>query len=76
MLQEEFKFKAQFGSAIIDAKISVYWTDTYYLFLDNALTGILSYRNNCWSFAASGNQDYNSDDLLVLAEIIQTNLKP
>lgn len=74
MNHDEFRFKAQFCDEVIDARIQLYWTDTYYLFLNNCLQGVLQLRDGSWSFAASSNQDYNSDDLLVLAEIIETNL--
>jgi len=74
MNHDEFRFKAQFADEVIDARIQLYWTDTYYLFLNNRLQGVLMKREDSWRFAASTNQDYNSDDLLVLAEIIETNL--
>ena len=75
MEHNDFKFKAQFGDEVCDARIQVYWNETYYVFLNKCLQGVLTKRKDSWTFAASSNQDYNGDDILVLAEIIETNLK-
>lgn len=74
MDHEEYKFKAQFGDEVFNARVSVHWTDTYYVFLNKYLQGVLMKRGDSWTFAPSTNQDCNSDDILVLAEIIETNL--
>ena len=74
MNHQEHNFKAQFVDEVFDARVSVHWVDTYYLFLNKYLHGIIMKRGNSWIFAPSSDQDYNSDDILILAEIVETNL--
>jgi len=58
---------------VFDAKISIHWVDTYYLFLNNYLQGVLAKREGSWRLAPNKNQDYNSDDILILAEFYKAN---
>ena len=74
MKHQEYIFKAQFVDEVFDARVSVHWVDTYYLFLNKYLQGVIMKRGNSWSFTPSSKQDYNSDDILMLAEIVETNL--
>ena len=73
MNHHDFKFKAKFVDEVIDCRLQLYWPDNYYLFLNNCLHGILMKRSDCWTFTPTGGQEYNSDDILVLAEMVKTN---
>jgi len=73
MNHHDFKFKAQFVDEVIDCRLQLYWPDNYYLFLDNHLNGILMKRSDSWTFTPTGTQEYNSDDILILAEMVKTN---
>lgn len=69
---ENIIFKAAFGDEVKNARLSVYWGTTWYLFLDDFLHALVTKRDGTWLITDQANRGlYTSTDADVLGEIIE-----
>lgn len=71
---EDIIFTGAFGPEDKEVKISVYWVDTWYLFVDNRLVSLVLLRDDKWFLTEQG-KDFmlTGADALILGEIIESS---
>ncbi|GGH02864.1 hypothetical protein [Pedobacter zeae] len=65
-------FNAPFGAHERAIRISFYWTDTYYLYIDDFLTAIISNRGNAWFMTDQRDELFTATDLGLISALIES----
>lgn len=61
-----------YGDVTRQITISLYWIDTYDLFVDNYLVGRILKRNGQWIGDFHNNTDYTFADVSIIADMIES----
>lgn len=73
MKGDDIQFLGSYGNEAFVVRVSLYWNDTYYLFVNHYLVGTILKRNNQWIGSFHKDTDYTAADVFIIAEMIEAH---